>query len=533
MRAKDLTLDDVLTLDPDGGPLFFVGERVLLVDALAEGLVRKGLVDALGLAGARAVLSHAGFAHGWKVASAMKDAIAWDGEREWRIAGGRLHRLHGLVTFEPPSPADADPTAFAEAWWHDSYEAEQHLLHFGRTEECVCWTLVGFASGYLSRVNGRSVYCVETQCRAQGAAACRMVGRLKEDWGEQAQDMAVFEAACLKTELRRLTRTAKRREPTNKPRPRSGADGLVARSAVFQAVLEQARRSAQVSSPLLLVGERGVGKARLARSIHDASARLGGPFVTVPCGSAPPALVESELWGHARGAFAGATTERFGAFEAAQGGTLFLADVSELSPTVQAELARVLSEGTVRRLGDRKARPVDVRVIASTRHELPALVRAGRFDEQLLYRLRVVELRVPPLRERPDDVPPLAKAALEAACARAKLPKKHLRPDALRALLDYRWPGNVRELENAMERAALLAPGAHVRLEDLPDELRSAAVEPRPRVGQTLAQAERALIFATLAAEGGHRNRTAARLGIGPATLFRKLKLYADEGAER
>jgi DNA-binding NtrC family response regulator len=536
MRARDLQLTDVFEYQADGGVMTFAGERVVLLDAVAMGVLRSQLIANFGLAGARAVLMRFGFSHGWRVAEAMRTAIPWDDEREWRVAGGRLHRLHGMVSFEPVQTPSSQPPPFAEAVWHDSYEAEQHLLHQGRSDECVCWSLVGFASGYLSFVNGRPIYCLETACRGKGDPVCRLVGRPKEDWPEAQQaEFACFESDCLGGALERLQQSWKKvdRQLASRRREQEAENegGLVARSAAMKAVVAQARRVAAVDTTVLLVGESGVGKERIARLIHASSPRQAGPFIAINCAAVPETLLESELFGHARGAFTGAVSDRIGLFEAAKGGTLLLDEVGELPAAMQAKLLRVLQEREVRRVGENKTRPIDVRVVAATHRDLSAEVKAGRFREDLLFRLRVVELRVPPLRERLEDIVPLAKVALAEVARRTKLPARELSAEAARRLLRYGWPGNVRELMNAMERATVLATGRRIEVEDLPDELRApAAPAVRVQPGQTLAELERSVILATLEAEGGNRARTAARLGIGQATLFRKLKRYQQDG---
>ncbi|MCC6333036.1 MAG: sigma-54-dependent Fis family transcriptional regulator [Myxococcales bacterium] len=536
MRARNLQLTDVFEFSPDGGVMTFAGERVVLLDAVAMGILRAQLIESFGLSGARATLTRFGFSHGWRVAEAMKTAIEWDDEREWRVAGGRLHRLHGMVVFEPVKEPSLTPPPFAESVWHDSYEAEQHLLHHGRADGCVCWTLTGFASGYLSFVNGRTIYCLETACRGKGDPVCRLLGRAKEDWpAEQQAELAFYEADCLTRALKRLQQDWKKvdRQLAARRREREAEDstGLVARSAAMKAVLSQAQRVAAVDATVLLLGESGVGKERVARLIHETSPRQAGPFVAINCAAMPEALLESELFGHARGAFTGAVTDRAGLFEAAKGGTLLLDEVGELPTAMQAKLLRVLQEREVRRVGENKTRAIDVRVLAATHRDLHAEVKAGRFRKDLFFRLRVVELSVPPLRERAEDLLPLARLALSEAARRSKLPVRELAPEALRRVAAWPWPGNVRELFNAMERATVLATGRRVEVDDLPDELRAPpAVSRRAPVGHTLAELEREAILATLSAEKGNRARTAERLGIGQATLFRKLKAYQQGG---
>jgi two-component system response regulator HydG len=307
--------------------------------------------------------------------------------------------------------------------------------------------------------------------------------------------------------------------------------GLVTRSDAMKLLVSQAKRVAAVDATVLLNGESGSGKERIARLIHESSRRQGGPFVAINCAAVPESLIESELFGHARGSFTGAVSDRAGLFESARGGTLLLDEVGELPLSMQAKLLRVLQEREVRRVGENKTRSIDVRLVASTHRDLQAEVKAGRFREDLLFRLRVVALKVPPLRERPEDIVPLARVALMEATSRSRLPPKELSPQVSRKLLEYAWPGNVRELFNAMERAAVLADRRTLQLDDLPEEIVRPVVTTLPgQAGQTLEEVERSAILATLAAERGNRARTAERLGIGQATLFRKLKQYQTAG---
>jgi transcriptional regulator with PAS, ATPase and Fis domain len=285
---------------------------------------------------------------------------------------------------------------------------------------------------------------------------------------------------------------------------------------------------AKVESTTLISGESGVGKEKIAHLIHAASPRAAGPFVGVNCGAVTETLLESELFGHARGAFTGADRDRPGLFEAAQGGTLFLDEVGEVSPGMQVKLLRALQEKEVRRVGETRARPVDVRVVAATNRSLEGEVAAGRFRKDLYYRLRVIELRVPPLRDRPDDVLPLARVFLAETAKRMDRKVTGFSARAADQLLRHDWPGNVREVQNAVEYAVALCAGSRVEVDDLPEELRTA----RPRAAASgatrpLAEVEREQILAAVERAGGNRTRAAQELGIGLATLKRKLKEYA------
>ncbi len=544
MRAKDLDLRELLSFEPGGGVIRFGTERVLLFDAVALGILRRELIATLGPTAARGILTRFGYAHGRRVAETLRTAFAWDGEDEWRIAGGRLHMLQGHVVIEqPPVPAPGMTAPFVESIWHESYEATEHLLHLGPAEEPVCWTLAGFASGYLSFANGREVFCVEDRCRAKGDPACHLVGRFREDWGPAIEPhLAFYDKACVDSALDGVTAALRAAEQSLRARRRElarftpGAEerkGLVVRSEAMGRVLDLAERVAKVESTALITGESGVGKERIARLVHEASPRAARPFVAVNCGAVTETLLESELFGHARGAFTGADRERPGLFEAAEGGTLFLDEVGEVSPGMQVKLLRALQEREIRRVGENRSRPVNVRVVAATNRNLADEVAAGRFRQDLYYRLRVIELRVPPLRDRPEDVLPLARVFLAEIAKRMGRRVTGFTPRAADQLLRYEWPGNVREVQNAVEHAVALAPGSRVDVDDLPEELRSAMPRPRP-AGPTrpLEDVEREYILAALESAGGNRTRAAADLGIGLATLKRKLKAY-EAGARR
>jgi DNA-binding NtrC family response regulator len=311
--------------------------------------------------------------------------------------------------------------------------------------------------------------------------------------------------------------------------------GIVAKSLAMRQLLDLARRVAKVDSTVLITGESGAGKERIARLIHDESTRSAGPFIAVNCGAISETLLESELFGHARGAFTGATHDRPGLFEAADGGTLLLDEVGEVSPGMQVKLLRALQEREIRRVGENKTRAVDVRILAATNRDLASGVAGGAFRQDLLYRLKVVELRVPALRERLDDILPLARVLLSAAALRMKRRIGSITPAVADQLLRCAWPGNVRELQNAMERAVALARGSSVELEDLPDDVRQAVIVPAAIGGSArpLEQIEKEYIIAALELNCGNQTRTAEQLRIGSATLYRKLKSYGLIGGKR
>jgi two-component system response regulator HydG len=549
MRAEDLDHHELLELDPDAGVLRFAGQRALLLDAVAMGLLRKYLVENFGINAARTMLTQFGFAHGWRMAEAMQTEFEWDSGDDWTRAGTRIHALAGLFRVQPDT---GGPTSKQGVMILASYEAEQHLLHFGRTDIAVCWTICGLTSGYLSRSVGKDIYVLESRCVAKGDASCHLFARTREEWGEdRAADLTYFDRngleECLDISLQRVMTTLKdaERKLTEHRRARVEVGGevpephgLVAKSPAMRTFVELALRVAKVDATVLITGESGSGKERVARLLHEESTRAAGPFVALNCGAITETLLESELFGHSRGAFTGATQDRSGLFEAAHGGTLFLDEVGEISPGMQVKLLRALQEREIRRVGENRNRPVNVRVVAATNRDLLHSVASGSFRQDLYYRLKVIELHLPALRERRDDILPLARVLLADAAIRMQRKLEGLTPSVADQLLRYNWPGNVRELENAMERAAALARSSRVELEDLPEEIR--VVRPPKPVSTTaermpvrpLAEIEREYILAALEHNGGNQTHTAAQLEIGSATLYRRLKAYGLLGKQ-
>ena len=315
-------------------------------------------------------------------------------------------------------------------------------------------------------------------------------------------------------------------------------DGMVAASEGMRELARQIRRVAPQKTTVLVTGESGTGKELVARALHERSPRASFPFVAVNCGAIPEALIESELFGHVRGAFTDAVRNKKGLAAEADGGTLFLDEIGELPLALQPKLLRFLQEEEVRPVGDTRSRKVDVRVVAATARDLKAAVGAGGFREDLYWRLAVVPLRVPPLRERPEDVVPLAEQFLaRRAALRPELPGLALSDDARAALAAYRWPGNVRELEHAIERAVVMSEDGTIRPSDLPDELRDrpagrapGAAAPGPGADLSIKRASRdleaTLIRAALERTGGNRTKAAELLEISYGALLYKIRDY-------
>jgi DNA-binding NtrC family response regulator len=331
---------------------------------------------------------------------------------------------------------------------------------------------------------------------------------------------------------RALQESHLRREVARLSLTSAAPPGIVAASRQMRELFRTLARIATPGLPVLITGESGTGKDMIAREIHHVSARKA--FVAVNCAAIPDNLLESELFGHEKGAFTGADREHVGLFEAAEGGTLFLDEVAELPLALQPKLLRALESGEYRRVGSTRTRTVDVRIVAATHRELEAEVQQGRFREDLFWRLNVLHLVVPPLRERPADIPLLAEHLLEVAASGRREAPKRISPQAMAVLTAYTWPGNARELRNVIERAAALTISEEIRPEDLPDRIleggRTASIVSDAVQRQlSVHELERSYIREILRQTGGNKSRAAEILGLDRKTLYRKLEEYDRE----
>lgn len=354
----------------------------------------------------------------------------------------------------------------------------------------------------------------------------------------EAEAETAPEAEAVKTEsaapmLSRAAAVSAKGKPDTSPLAR-----FVTRSPAMKKMLERLPRIAASNATVLLRGESGTGKEVITDILHALSPRRDGPLVKINCGALPENLLESELFGHARGSFTGAVADREGRFESADGGTLFLDEIGEITPALQVKLLRVLQEGEFQRVGESRTRHADVRIIAATNRDLDAMMRQGTFRQDLFYRLNVVPMHLPPLRERPEDIP-----ALLDHFARRFLPDAPARfsPEALMALSNYHWPGNIRELENAVEHALVLGDPANIRLDDLPVALQDynarqavAAAGPQAVGHATLEDIEQRCLLAALQKTHFNQTRAAQLLGITRRTLGYRIRKYnLEEEIER
>ena len=545
---SDLRLPDLLEFRPAEGVIRLHEQRVLLVSAAAFGVLRRELIATVGIREARRLLVRFGFTNGYYDAINLRADVQWVDPLDGIRMGAALHGAEGIVHADIVRLSERPGSARfeAEALWRYSFEAEQHLQQCGPATDPVCWTLTGYASGYASACLGREICFRETQCAAVSGSHCVVVGKDAAGWGDElnpfrteyhcdelvAELDALHEAVHHRREaaVRRERRQAGHTQELEALRERvvqyARRSRMVLVSGGMRETLELAARVAPLDTGVLISGESGTGKEFVVRMIHEQSGRAGHPLVSVNCAALTDTLLESELFGHVRGAFTDAIRDKAGLFEVASSGTLFLDEVGEMSAALQAKLLRALQEHEIRRVGSETSIKASPRIVAATNRDLRAAVHAGTFREDLYYRLAAFVITVPPLRERREAIPALAQEFLQRAAARFNRDYQGLAPDAMRVMLDYDWPGNVRELQHAVERAAILATGPRITAAELPPELRLPDGGAPIDSGFDLEEHERALIEKALAQFGGNRRRAAEALNISTVTLWRRIRQY-------
>jgi len=537
MKAEDLNLNELV--DFSEGWMGLHGRRLVLHDIHAFAQFRKDLIDMVGMESARRMFTRFGYFWGQADAAAMKRIFKWDGLEEWIKAGPRLHTLQGVArTVVKSLEVDLATKRFRmEVVWHDSGEAEEHIMEIGKSDTPVCWMLTGYASGYASFCLDTEVFFVEQQCLADGHRACIVIGKDRTSWGPDIKPYLEFFQAenihgkvmFLTGELRKKTAEVARQKQKIQELVRDAAPPLFveAHSEAFRKVLTVAHQVATFDTSILITGETGTGKEVLARYIHNQSARAKHPFVGVNCGALPETLLESELFGHKAGAFTGAIENRTGLFEEASHGTIFLDEIGDISQGMQLKILRVLQEREIRRVGESKVRQINVRVMAATNRNLTKAIADGKFREDLFYRLRVVEIEIPPLRARREDIVSLARFLVQKIARKLKFPRLRLDARCLDLLLHYAWPGNVRELENAIEHAAVFSREGIILPEYLPSHIihaYSPALADANLNSRLLAEVEQAHILQILKTTRNNRTQAARILGISTTTLWRKMK---------
>ncbi len=535
MLANDLHLLELV--DFADGDISLQGRRLVLHDIHSIAELRRDLLRMLGKDQARQILTRFGYWWGKADAAALKRVFKWQSLEEFIKAGARLQTLSGIArTVIKSLYVDPAGERFKmELIWHDSAEVNEQLIAEGPTNEPSCWKLSGYASGFISYCLNREIYFIEDQCMAKGDHICSAVGQDKASWGDRVSPhLTFFELDDVQARIEQLSEQLRvkteqldeqRRKIIKNPSPSSMIHPEV-RSTSYLRILHLAERVAPYDSSLLITGETGTGKEVIARHIHSISLRNKNIFLPINCGALPETLLESELFGHTAGAFTGANRERAGIFEEACGGTVFLDEIGDISSTLQVKLLRVLQEHEIVRIGENRPRAVDVRIMAATNKNLQQLIHDGLFREDLYYRLAVVEILLPPLRQRVEDILPLARHFVKNFARKLKMPDLHFDAQCLDYLQSYDWPGNIRELENAIERAALLCTDSTIRPENL--TLRNfSIIESRandPHHILSLEELEMRHISSVLQLTQGNQRKACEILGISQATLWRKMK---------
>jgi DNA-binding NtrC family response regulator len=442
-----------LRFTPSEGRIWLDDQRSILMRGSAFGSLRRELLEAVGFTRARTVLKRVGYAEGTRDANLARRVRPEGKLFDAFAVGPQVHALSGFGWLEV-IVLRFDPGAdgfYGEFLLRDSVEADAHLQTMGVSAEAVCWTAVGYGSGYSSAFAGRPIIVDEVECRAMGHAHCKLIGRPVEEWDRRTRKAAYFRPQEF---VNRFGNPAKTDEPVT---PTGSVVDVVGISAGFGAAVHLLGKAAPTDVTVLFLGETGVGKEVFARMLHRMGPRAQHPFIAVNCAALPENLIEAELFGVVKGAYTGASESRPGRFERASGGTLFLDEIGTLTLSAQAKLLRALQEGEIERVGDSRTRKVDVRLLAATNVDLKEAVTRGSFREDLYYRLTTFPVRIPPLRERRDDIPLLMRHFLHRFSERHHKKVGGFAPQAVEALLSFDFPGNIRELENMIERAVLLA----------------------------------------------------------------------------
>ena len=545
---QDADLRRLVHFSAGDGRIWLAGHRMLLLHVEALGGLRRELMQTIGSEQTRRVLKRAGYASGTRDAALARQVRPTASAYDQFTVGPQLHMLEGAVQVTPEKfELDLESGSHLGIFrWDHSWEVETHLKHFGPQTEAVCWMLIGYASGYVSAFMGQKVIYKEIQCGACGHSHCRIEGRPLKDWPDGELLQEDYEADSLLVRMEDLHAELESLRTSISPRDDLGE--LIGRSKAFNLSIELLRKAATTQVTVMLTGETGVGKERFARTLHGMSLRADKPFVAVNCAALPNELIESELFGAEKGAYTGAGTARQGRFERADGGTLFLDELGDLPMAAQAKLLRVLQNGEVERLGSTQVRKVDVRVVAATNVDLEAAVAAGRFRRDLMYRLNVYPIPIPPLRERVEDIEPLANHLLTQFMAQHNKRVAGLTDRALDAMRHYPWPGNIRELENLIERGLIItAAGQMVDVEDLfaiPPTYQSVTVnesgklqqsvsadfnalyEDLQKRGLSLEELEDGLLQEAVSRTGGNLSAAARTLGLTRPQLSYRLQKF-------
>jgi DNA-binding NtrC family response regulator len=526
-----------LRFAPDEARISLGGQRMLLLHAVAVRALRRELVGVLGMERARATLTRMGHHAGTRDATFARQVRPAGSSVDTFWVGPQLHGIEGVVRVELlRMEFDLESGHhYGEFLWHDSFEDEYDAeLTASSFDGPACWMQIGYASGYTSAFMRRDIVYREVECRAMGFEHCRVIGQPAEMWHDAREDLHYLGLTPGRSTGQQSQRRAAARSSAGAAGDAEVNTALIGKDPAFTNALQQLAQVAPKDVTVLLLGETGVGKECFARELHRLSGRSSGPFVAVNCAALPDTLLEAELFGVEKGAFTGAVASRAGRFERADGGTLFLDEVTSLSEAGQAKLLRVLQDMEIERLGSVRGRRVNTRVVAACQEDLAERVADGRFRRDLYYRLAIVPLHIPALRERPQDIPELATYFLRRAETRHEQRSAGFERGALESLRRYAFPGNVRELENLVERAFLLTlSGQPISASALTKPVVPAAdsgVSLLRKVcsegGFSLPELEAQLLEAAVTESGGNLCQAARRLGISRAQLAYRLEKY-------
>ena len=546
-------LKRLLRFEPTTGSIWLGERRMVLLHTAALSALRHDLIASVGREHARRLLTRMGYASGVHDAGFASQLRADRPLAEMFMVGPQLHMLEGAARVTPVKlEVDAETGRFEGAFrWDDSWEAYAHRMRYGEVNEPACWTLLGYASGYTSAFMGRLILYKEVQCAACGDDHCLIEGRPIDEWPDGEEHRHYFEDDSLIDTIDALSQQVEALKGSIDPP--AVADALVGSAPAFQRAHDLMLRAAGTQVTVLHTGETGVGKERFAHALHERSEHASGPFVAVNCAALPPELIEAELFGVEKGAFTGAHAARAGRFERANGGTLFLDEVGDLPLAAQAKLLRVLQDGEIERLGAESTRKVHVRLVTATNVDLEQAVEQGRFRRDLLYRLNVYPVCIPPLRDRVADIEPLARHMLARFSTRHHKRLIGFGERAMQALLRHPWPGNVRELENLVERGVILAAqGGTIELEHLFSHLNQDAhdtLDPQGRLqratpsadldlcerilnhGAPIETLEAQVLALAVQRSAGNLASAARLLGLTRAQLAYRLKRQQTESA--
>lgn len=554
MLAIDIKPVEIIARDPEKGFFRFGSNRIMAVNVFTLGRLIKDISHLIDQETRYTILTRLGFEIGMLQALTLSDLYTFDSREEGLKAGTYLRTITGYAVESIDSMQVDTENRLIEfkGSWNESFESLAHREYYGKEAEHilsinpVCPVIAGMAGGYASVVYNEEILVRETACQAQGHPVCLFEGRPLNLWDEDVQK--IYDKSTTGSFENRLRRIKNHHEKTKQDLLSSklkqglsdrssfkvqniliakNSEGLVYRSHKMEITLNLARKVAPTESTVLLSGESGTGKELLARYIHTTSHKKFNPFIAINCAALPPALLESELFGHVKGAFTGADSDKKGLFTEAGNGTIFLDEVGELPLELQAKLLRVLQQKEVRPVGGVKDIPFHARIIAATNQDLKKCVADKKFRPDLYYRLVVFPVKIAPLRERRDDIVLLARYFLQ----KIKPENKGIDPEALRIIEKHLWPGNVRELENWIEYAVIMADGEQIQAFHFPEQevsekgfddfLFSDDLLSYEEMGQNY-------IRYVLNLTGNNKKEAAQILNIGTSTLWRHMKKAAE-----